>query len=846
MIERLFAYLGPFIRYTTRYPLRILLVSFITAVAGFILAYNLRIDNDLAKLIPKDYPSVQALEKLRKQVGAENEVAVAIHSPSFPANKEFARDLIDRALELKQPGTSAPYFTRAEFRRNVDFIQNNALYFATGSELDQLEKYLKDLAEEAKEEANPFYIELEEDDEGESATDSVGRELEQMYDELVGSEYYLSEDSLTLVVKLFPNGVQTDIQFIRSTYRILQEAVDEVSPHSYHPEMEVTLAGRFLRTLIEVETITADVKSSFGAGVLMLLSVVVAYFFYRNYRVKAGSHFSFRFIVSELPKMPVIALIMALPLTFSICWTFGIAYLTFGNLNIMTSTLGLLLFGMGIDFGIHFFARYMEERGEGNSVAESAYKTFMTTGQAITVVGITTAAAFFILMIAEFKGFSEFGFIAGIGILFAIIAFIVTLPALLVLLEKMKLLHLDKATFHVESNSTEDKIKGNGSPKFFVSAFILVLAVATLFYTGFNVNRLEFEYHFGSLEPEYERWVEVNSKARTAYSNKQTRNSAYIIVDKPEHALMVAEVLRERISRDTLSPTVREVETFQDRFPMDEPHGRAKLKRIEHIRDLLADPFLRNKKDEQLDRLRKAASTRDIISLDEVPDFLKSPFTSKDGEIGNLVIIYPSVGLSDGRNSMDFADDVGRVALPNGKVYYAGSTSIVASDMLRLMIEETPLMVTLTIVMIILFKLIILHRVKWVLLALFPLAASFLWMFGLMPDLGWKLNFYNLVVLPTVLGIGDDSGIHIVHRYLEEGKGSVAKVLKSTGEHISVSGITTVLGFSGLLFSIHPGMRSIGELAILGIVLSLVASLFVLPALIYLLEKYTIGRSAKE
>ena len=78
-----------------------------------------------------------------------------------------------------------------------------------------------------------------------------------------------------------------------------------------------------------------------------------------------------------------------------------------------------------------------------------------------------------------------------------------------------------------------------------------------------------------------------------------------------------------------------------------------------------------------------------------------------------------------------------------------------------------------------------------------------------------------------------------MHRYLEEGKGSIEKVLRSTGEHISVSAMTTVVGFGGLLFSIHPGMRSIGELAILGIMLSLLASLIMLPALIHILERFS-------
>lgn len=805
------------------------------------MAVNLRIDTDLAKLIPKDYPSVQALEKLREQVGSENEVGVAIESPSLDANKKFAQDLIDKALDLKQAGSSRNYFTRAEFRKEIDFLANNALYFATDAELDQLEEYLKDQAQQAKEEANPFYIELEEDDE-EAEVDSVGMELQQMYDELVGSEYYLSEDSLTLAVKLHPNGSQTNLDFVRNTYSELQQLVDELSPASYHPDMEVTLAGRFLRTLIEIETITADVAGSFGAGVLMLLCVVVAYFFYKNSRIKANSQSSFKYIISEIPRMPVLAVTMALPLILSLCWTFGIAWLAFGNLNIMTSTLGLLLFGMGIDFGIHFFARYMEERGTGKSVEDSVFTTFMTTGQAITVVGLTTSAAFFILTLAEFNGFSEFGFIAGVGILFAIIAYIISLPAILVIFERKKLLSLSKAPVKRKFHASSQRNSSIRPPKFYLSTVVLVVAVFGLFYAVFSLDNLKFEYHFGGLEPEYKKYQELNSKVRKAYSDKKTRNAAYIVADTPSDALNIASLLREKVNADTESPTVKKVEVFQDRFPVRRQVATEKLMRIDTIRKLLDDPFLRNQEDEQLAKLRKAASTDQVIPLENVPDFIKNPFTSKDGEVGTLVIIYPSVGLSDGRNSMNFAEDVGQITLPNGKTYYAGSTSIVASDMLKLMIEEAPIMVMLTILVIIVFKLVILRRLKWMLLALFPLVTSFIWMFGLMPTLGWKINFYNLVVLPTILGIGDDSGIHIVHRYIEEGKGSIIKVLKSTGEHISVSAMTTIVGFSGLLFSIHPGMRSIGELAILGILLTLLASLFVLPSLIYVLEIFSLGK----
>ncbi len=829
MIERLFNFLYPAIHYIVANPYRILLGCIATAVAGFWLATNLKIDNDLSKLIPQSYPSVQAINTLREQVGAENEMAMAIESPSFEANKKFAETLISKALSLENPRSEEPFFTRAEFRKEIHFLKNNALYFATEHELDLLEEFLENRIDEAKKAANPFYFELDEDD---SPTDSLSEALDSMYDELIGSEYLMSEDSLTMVVKFYPSGSQTDLQFIRDAYRTMQQLVDEIKPASFHPDMEVTLAGRLLRTLIEVETITKDVKESFGMGVFMLLLVVVIYFFYKSYRISAGVAFNGSILLQEIVRIPSIVIIMAFPLVLSLCWTFGFAYLLLGNLNIMTSTLGLLLFGMGIDFGIHFFARYSEERGNGFTVTDSLVTTFMTTGQAITVVGITTSAAFFVLMIADFKGFSEFGMIAGLGILFAILAYIMFLPALISVLERFRFLNL-----HISADKGEVKERNDTftSSKIFIPAIFLVGIGLTIF-AFINLSNVSFQYDFSELEPEYIRYQELNSKVRKAYSDRSTRNAAYIVTNTPDDAQQVAKILRNRIAVDTVTSTVDRVEIFQDRFPTTEQRKRDKLSRLADIRQLLDDPFLKDQDDEQLEQLNRAASVRQVISIEEVPDFLRNPFTSKSGGVGNLVIIYPLVSLGDGRNSMNFADDVGKVQISENKTYYAGSTSIVASDMLRLMIDEAPIMVVLTISIIIIFKLLVLGGIKWTLLALLPLATSFLWMFGLMPAFGWQLNFYNLVVLPTVLGIGDDSGIHIVHRYLEEGKGSITKVLYSTGEHITVSAFTTIVGFGGLLFSLHPGMESIGELAILGIFLTLLAALFLLPAVLRLLE----------
>lgn len=831
-MDKLFKKLRPFIQWVERYAGLVVAVLAALAVLGGSYAIRLTIDSDISKLLPPDYQSVQALDKLRETVGGESEASVVIESPSFEDNKRFAEALIPRILALTGEGQDEPYFTHAEYRKDVSFLQRNALYFTTDEELDSLENYLEDKIEEAKLDANPFFFDLEEEEE--TGPDSSELALKVTYDRLIGQEYPISDDSTTMVVRFYPSGAQTDIDFIRSAYADLQKVVDEMQPASYNAEMEITLAGRLLRQLIEVDAIMEDVAGSFGAGVATVILMVVAYFAYKSYRARAGRRFSARILLHELLRSPITAIVIALPLLASLCWTFGLVYLVYGSLNLMTSALALILFGMGIDYGIHFYGRYAEERGAGMSVAEAVEHTFIYTGQAIATTALTTAAAFYVLMFADFRGFSEFGFISGTGILFALIAMIILMPAVLVLLERTGLLDFTA----VHDAPAESAAAQKAEPRSFlrlskgilgVSAMLIVVSIITL-------PGVDFEYDFGKLDPAYEEYQQLQNKVRRVYNDSGRRNPAYIVVDDPAEAPAVEAAVRAKIASDTLSPTIAAVESMQSRFPMTPEAQQVKLMRIAEIRALLDDPLVQATEDEDLDRIRLAASTTAPITLDEVPEFLKATFTSKDGQIGRLVIVYPSLGLSHGRNSMAFSEDVGTIETADGNVYHAGSTSLVAADMLRLMQAEAPYMVGLTILLIIVFKFLTLHSIKWSLIALTPLLVGFVGMFGVMQIFGVKLNFYNLVVLPAVLGIGDDAGIHIAARYLEEGRGSILKVLRSTGEHITMSALTSMVGFGGLVLSFYPGMRSIGQLAVIGIGMTLLTALVFLPALLKLLE----------
>lgn len=820
----------PLLALNISHPFVVIGVSLIIAAVSAYFAIQLKVDTDIANLLPKDHPNVLALNKLQETVGGETEMQVAIKSPSFEANKAFAEALIPKSLELFYDRYDDFYFKRAEYRKDTEVIKNNALYLASSEELDEIIFWLEDEIYYAKEEANPFFVDFEDDfeDEENVEEEDPAEDFKESYNTLVPSEYPVNEDSTIMVIKFFPTGSKSDIQYLEDMFAVYDSLIASLDPASFHPEMEVQFGGRLKRHLEELTSIMNDVLGSFASGISSVVLLVMLYFFIKKYlHYRNGDESERKYSIwSHVLRMPIPVLIIGIPLVFSLIWTFGLTYFYLGMLNTMTSVLAVILFGLGIDYGIHYYARYIELRSSGLSVEEAIYATNGKTGEAILVSAFTTACALYVLMFADFRGFSEFGFISGTGILLALFSMLYVLPSLLVIFEKYNLILFSK----------NDQEQLDLTPHRYPFARVVVVLglVASAFVIGYSDN-LKFQYDFGKLEPTYPEYEKFRKVAgQVGDSNK--RNPAYIIADSDEEVDMLIESLREIVDSDTSSPTVQSVESLQERFPSTEEESVEKLEKIAYVRELLQDPFLVNREDEDLDKLRQAAQSREPLTIDQIPDYLKSRFITKDGEVGRFVIIYPSVGLSDGRKSIAFKDDVGVVELSNGKTYHAASTSIVAASMLDLMRTESPYMVGATFIIIYLFMIFTFRSFRWSVISMLPLLVGLLWLFGLMMIFDFQFNFYNLVVLPAILGIGCDSGVHLAHRYREEGKDSMWAVLSSTGQHITMGSFTTMLGFAGLIFTAHPGLQSLGVMAVMGIGMTLLTSITFLPALIQWLE----------
>jgi hypothetical protein len=121
-------------------------------------------------------------------------------------------------------------------------------------------------------------------------------------------------------------------------------------------------------------------------------------------------------------------------------------------------------------------------------------------------------------------------------------------------------------------------------------------------------------------------------------------------------------------------------------------------------------------------------------------------------------------------------------------------------------------------------------------LAAIPLIGGIVAMLGVMALFSIKFNYANFIVLPLIVGIGIDDGIHIVHRWRHSSEENLTMGLNRIGRAIVLTSLTTTIGFGSLVSSHYPGLRSIGWLTALGILTCFLAAFILLPAVLAWVE----------
>ena len=780
------------VHYVYHHHIGIILVALALSVAAGSFAVQLRIKADSADLLPDDYTSVRELNRIKERVGGIGPSMVIVTGSDLQRCVDFMLVLAD-SLERN------PLISSVIRGKSTGFFSRNRLLYMKTGDLEEIRRRVEDHVELEKLKRSPLYFDFGEEEE---ESDLDFSDIEEKYEGHQASgldrDYYLTEEKNGVILRLYPTGVITDIEFTRKLRRSLDETIAAIDPARFHPDIQCDYHGSFKNASQQYEVVVDDLRSSAMlafVGVLVLISI----------------HFRQVFA-------PIFIIV---PLLMSLAWTFGLTKIVIGNLNQITVCLFAILFGLGIDFGIHIFARYREARRRGMGTEDALVETVVHTGSALTTTAVTTSVAFFSLLFSDFKGFSEFGFIVGTGILFSLGAMLVVCPAFIVLAERFDLIRLQQKSVPVH-------LLRMGRYPFSVAT--VALGVIATAYSLYHLDDLHFEYDFKKLRPELPR---SGPKATLPEDLKETRSPAIVLTESFEEATEVVSAVKRIKAAGGDSSTIRSVRSVYSALPADQE---GKLALIADIRGLLDsnENLLSDGDRVRLDSLRQYLEV-ERLSLEDLPEDLTKSFSSKDGDILSFVMINASVPLRDGRNAMNFAREIKEIRTGKG-TYHASSAHIIFAEMLELMLDDAVKAVVVTLLVVFVVLLIDLRNAVDTVLVLTPLLTALAWVTGFMYLLDYRVNIYNMVAFPTIIGMGIDNAVHIFHRYRESGRGSLRLVLRTTGVALVATTMTTMVGFAGLVPAHHPALYWIGTVSLFGLGCCFVAAVTLLPALLQLRE----------
>jgi len=225
-----------------------------------------------------------------------------------------------------------------------------------------------------------------------------------------------------------------------------------------------------------------------------------------------------------------------------------------------------------------------------------------------------------------------------------------------------------------------------------------------------------------------------------------------------------------------------------------------------------------------MDRLRNALDPTPI-DIESLPRSVVKRMIAPDGRA--RVIAYPSENIQTGDEALTLFVDAVRSVAPD-----ATGLAVNMVEFGRVTVQSLRQALASAILAIALLLWLLWRRVAEAVLVLTPLLLGAALTAASMVVLGISFNFANVIVIPLLLGIGVDSGIHLVHRANVEPEAEGGLLATTTARAVFYSAATTIASFGALAFSSHRGIASLGIMLVVGMVFVLLSTLVVLPALI--------------
>lgn len=590
---------------------------------------------------------------------------------------------------------------------------------------------------------------------------------------------------------------------------------------------------------------------------------------------------------------PLFAIIM---LAVSMAWSFGFTTWAVGHLNILSVSFAAMLIGLGIDFAIVYLSRYLELRHHGEELLPALLDTAGSIGPGMITAAITTSVAFFAAMFTDFAGVAELGIIAGGGIILCLLGALLVLPALLTIFDRhraecrlpnpfegktLKLLTL-RYPVPVVAGCVAT-IVGVGVYSLRVKYDYNLLNLQAKGVDSVEVQRRIFDkadhslLFAVSLADSQQQALELKQKFEALPSVRHVEEIASKLPAKQsEETQLLVQAVHAQLGNlpetvpppGELDPSLigKELELLEqmleeyDSIPISNGVKQSitafltQLDQLPFERQMaLLRQYQGRMKGDLLARFKMLASVSDPepVNVDDLPPAWSSRYFSPRDKTAPsdeeqalqaavtapsvapagkwLLQVYPKEQIWDIEPLTRFIRDVRSV---DPEATGTPLQTYEASHEIKQSYESVGVYALLAVCVVLLIDF---RSVTDSLLALMPPAVGAIMMFGVLGLCHVDLNPANLIVLPLVVGIGVDGGVHMVHDFRSQRRRYKPSV--STYSAIFLNSTTTMVGFGSMMIAAHRGLYSLGLVLTVGVGCCLVVSLVLLPAVLAIISR---------
>jgi hypothetical protein len=665
-------------------------------------------------------------------------------------------------------------------------------------------------------------------------------------------EYLTSDTGRMYFIEIMPHKDFGSLAVIEKPLEEIRATMSEVQ--ALHPAISIGLTGKPVLQADELATTQVDMTR---ASIVALAIISILFM-----------------IVFRGVRRPVLA-VLAFAAAFG--WTYGVAALLVGRLNLLSMVFMLVLVGVGLDYGVHTVARWNEARRRMR--AHEAVQHVMQTAVVGNMTGALISAGVFLLaLLTAFQGLRELGTIAGIGLLLCVLAMTFILPALLFLTERNRGVETDHPSSRAASNKAVGFLASARRP-FMLIALVLAAIVSVLF-VFIVPERINFESNLLKLQATGLESVEWEH--RLFEDDTSASWFAAVIVDSIQDIPPVVEKAKQEpeVGR-ILSALDLVAEPSEERAILREAFARAADPPSETTSDSpdLLDPKLLSRVEDRVRTLASFARGRapdaDIERMHAIADRLKAQHEVLSGGDGIHAVNMQSrldAALANTANAIRqmgfgargtlreslpgalrarFVSPGGRFLIllqPAENIWeYAPMASFVAAirdidpdatgvpiTQFESMNDMANAFTTMAIGAVFVVGCLIwldFRSISATLFCMGSLAMGLLWTIGALALGDIPINLANFFAIPILVGLSASGSIHIMHRWRQMQSSGETRY-GATIRAVTLTACTTGIGFGALLFARHKGLESLGWVMAIGSLACLLTAVLVLPILL--------------